>query len=544
MKKLFSILLAVSMLLTLMVGCNNGGGDTQPNIVKPTDYVKNENTLHELTFPLTTEDITITGVVVGPLGENMESRELWDLITELTGIKIEWIVLDSESVATFLSGTEHWDFWYNPFSSELVLDMGVDGGKLVDFNKYLDYMPNLRKAIEDYPSAQKICTETNGAMYGLPRIAEEVTTAQNRAYYNVELVQKAGWDPADIKTVDDLYECMKDVKELTGHAPLTNYQHSETSSFVSTIYMAFGEEVQADFVDDGTGKVVYNRISEQYRLYLQYMNKLYEEGLIYSEFPSCDAATAKGFAFEGKSAFWCGEANSMTEEYFESGKVELSILDPLTSEYDSTQTYYTNHTVKYGGGHINVESEHIELICQMLDIAFAEDEVAEGSGLAGVSFWYGIYGENCVVNEDGTWEQKVPEGFEGSFSDWTNKDWNWGVVSFGRDTVLGEAVTATPGNGQARQIAMRDHVKPWEVDYDEHIFPDTLLKYTADELLERTGPMADVQAYIEEMEVKFVTGVADIDTEWDAYVQGVYDRGLEDIIEITQAAYDRWCAIE
>ena len=42
------------------------------------------------------------------------------------------------------------------------------------------------------------------------------------------------------------------------------------------------------------------------------------------------------------------------------------------------------------------------------------------------------------------------------------------------------------------------------------------------------------------MEGKFITGVADIETEWDTYCQTLDQMGINEVLEVYQASYDRW----
>ena len=37
-----------------------------------------------------------------------------------------------------------------------------------------------------------------------------------------------------------------------------------------------------------------------------------------------------------------------------------------------------------------------------------------------------------------------------------------------------------------------------------------------------------------------ITGVLDVETNWDSYISTIQSMGIEDAIAITQAAYDRY----
>lgn len=40
--------------------------------------------------------------------------------------------------------------------------------------------------------------------------------------------------------------------------------------------------------------------------------------------------------------------------------------------------------------------------------------------------------------------------------------------------------------------------------------------------------------------LRFITGEADLDDEWDAYVSSIENMGIEDCVALVQAAYDRY----
>lgn len=174
----------------------------------------------------------------------------------------------------------------------------------------------------------------------------------------------------------------------------------------------------------------------------------------------------------------------------------------------------------------------------MFDIAFATEEVVEGSGLYGQTFVTGFEGKDWIMNDDNTYEQIVPDSF-GSFSEYQEQALRW--RDLGRADALGTAITATPGNAQTRQKGYVENVIPYQIT--EHIFPsDTtgILKFTEDEQYVIDNKFGDISLYVEEMKAKFISGAADIETEWDAYVDTCNQMGLEEVLEVYQASYDRW----
>ena len=51
--------------------------------------------------------------------------------------------------------------------------------------------------------------------------------------------------------------------------------------------------------------------------------------------------------------------------------------------------------------------------------------------------------------------------------------------------------------------------------------------------------MADIETYVDEMDMKFITGREPIEN-WDTYVAKVKEMGIENVIGIYQEALDAW----
>ena len=536
-KKLLAGLLAALMLVS-MAGCGAGKEAPATEAAKATEKANDPTVATEVVeaaYPLVDEPITVTGLTAC-FNDIDDGRKVWDMVADLTGVKFEWIQVDEETLPIILaSGDWEFDFIHYNLDSTLIADYGVDGAMFADYNDYLKYMPNLQATFEEYPVALKAVTQENGAIYNLPNIVEAATGTQVRPYFNPQALEDAGLSVPT--TVDEFYNCLKVLKEKNGVAAWCPTYLAEDSYFGSMLYAAFGDDVNPDFADDGNGNVIFNRTSDQYKHYLEFMNKLYEEELIDQEFLTAEYQYLVGQMNDGNTAFWGQEAHALTADVFEDGELHLDVLAPLTSEYSSTQKVLAQLPVSQGGFFLNAESPYLKELAQVFDIMYATEEVAEGTGLLGESFTYGQEGVDYILNDDGTYEQHVPEGYEGSFTDYQYKELVF--LNAGLETRLADYVTSTPGNGQVRQKGFIKNIFPYACDLSE-VFPANYLKFTEDEQYVITSKYADVKEYVDEMKAKFITGVADIETDWDAYIDGLYARGLEDVLAVYQSSYDRW----
>ncbi len=73
-------------------------------------------------------------------------------------------------------------------------------------------------------------------------------------------------------------------------------------------------------------------------------------------------------------------------------------------------------------------------------------------------------------------------------------------------------------------------------EYMQIPYPE--VTYTEEEQ-ETMMTYVDIANYVKSMETKFIMGEVSLD-DWDSYVNTLYSMGLEDIIAVKQAAYDRW----
>lgn len=547
-KKILSVILAASMAVSLCA-CGGGGsqqtnntssqlpdqtsasGDTQTDAASAEDYVP--------TYPIVEEPITVTGLVVGCDTSVSESRGVWDRVEEVTGINIEWVNIDEAALSTYLAGNDWPDFFHTYLlTSSQINDYGIVGGKFVNYLDYLNIMPNLAKTYEDYPETLAASTQINGEVYNLFQVAGPTSTGTTaRPHVRLDVLENAGITELPT-TVDELYDQLVILKEKNGE-PGMILDTNKINGMVPMLYAAFGTLNNLDFDDDGTGKVVYGRVSDQMKHYYEFLNKLYEEELMNREWLTLDTTALNQFAKSGKVAYMTQPAaQSLTQEDLNGNWDNLGCLAPLTSEYDNTQTLPGRIDYRpVAGMYINKDSEYVEELCKMFDIAFATEEVVEGTGLYGQAFTYGYENVDWVLNDDNTYDQIVPEGFD-SFTAYQNQALRW--WDFGRADKFGSAVTSAPGNAQVRQKGYVENVIPYMAT--EHIFPQQqeLLKFTDEEQYVIDNKYADISLYADEMQAKFITGVADIEKEWDAYVAECEKMGLAEVLEVYQASYDRW----
>lgn len=554
LRRILAMVLTLCMIILLACGCtssknNTGSGNADQQKSADITQAKTEASTSAGTvenaskYPITKEKITVKAMIIpGTLANDDNKKLLWDCVEELTNIHLEPVTIEAEQKSVYLASGDWPDFFYTPLGNSEINSYGVEGKMLVNYKDYLEDMPNLAACFEKYPTSRKVVTKTDGAIYQLPMVNIASTSTTARPHYREDVLNELGLKVPT--TTDEFHDVLAAIKKAKGIAPIVADMNGGYEFF---LFAAFGEATNCggpaantagsvinpgfDSIDGKT--VLYTRTTDQYRHYLEYVSQLYSEGLLYKEFLTLNRATMDAMAQEGTSIF-SNNLTTLTAKSFKSGKVEVGTLAPLTSQYSSTQKIIGSSNITVSGCAINKNSKYIKEICRMLDIAFAEEEVAEGTGLYGKAFAYGPEGMTWEYKDDQktSFDFIVPKDMNVTATAYIAKYVKWSTIGL-FDSMM---ITAEEGNPRARQMG---YVKN-EIPYQREFFPYALLPFTSDEQSVIDAKLTDIHKYACEMRGKFITGVADIKTGWDEYITTINKMGIDDVLKVYQAAYDRW----
>lgn len=487
-------------------------------------------------YPLVSSPVTVDGVVFGSYEDN--KRITWDKLAELTGITVNWKIISKEQSPVFIAAGNWPDLFHNGFSDDLLEEWGVIGKKLVNFEDYADLMPNLQQTYKDYDNygGKRFAMSTDGGVYGLIKIDDGPTNTAVRMHYNADVLKEYGLEIPT--TTEEFYNVLKAIQAKTGEAPMADNMLAYNWGNPSDMYIfpSFGKLTQPDFAADENGKVINGRLSDQYRLTMQYMNSLYAEGLLHKEYLTLDGSTRKSLIEARKAVFGMDQFGAISVDVVGGSWDNLKVLAPLTSEYDNERVVQSANPIAKTGTVVNADSKYAKEICQMLDILFATKEVAEGTGLYGVAGTYGP--ENVtwkwVAEDHTTYEYIIPSDFTepvGTFQ---------GRVIFsnlGRYDVFKKAVVAEESNNRARQLGYIENFHPYK---EKHPFVYGSLNEEEQNVVNLY--LTDFQEYVKEWNSAFITGTKNPndDAEWKDYCDGLAKLHLDELIGAYQSAYDRF----
>jgi len=543
-KSIITIILISTMLLTLFAGCQSDNGATSKETTddpKTTASNEKEN-FNPVGYPIVDEEITVTSMISElPMYLPDDPKDVdtdvlyWKELRKLTNIKVDWEYVEADDTVLnlYFAAGDLPDFFVKSLTPERINEYGIKGGMFLDISDMIyEYMPHLVKTFEKWPDMKKSIVELDGKIYGIPMFRGGTTSTGGIMHYRTDYFEKLGLKVPT--TIDEFYDTCVKIKDsgLTeGYAPFCPYYPTLGLS-EDFFFPAFGEAYQSGFADDGAGKVVYNKTSDQYRRYLEYLNKLYKAGLMENEYLSLDSNTIQSRVKAGQIVFTGVYSNLLPEDFLD-GKMGIGCLAPLVSEYTSAQKILGYSHISVAAGGINKNSKNPEAILRMLDIAYAKDEVVAGTGLDGEALNTGIKGITYEIDEaTSTKIYLVPDDKKDMpFYSWLRKYHGWNA-HYG---VIDNMYFSDDVNAGARERSREASIRP----YEKPRLYDNLFKYTEDEKDVMATKMADIDKYVTEMVAKFITGVEPL-TNWDNYVSTISKMGIDEILKIKQNGYDRW----
>ena len=548
MKKILALILALAMILSLAacgkpaeqppVETQPATPDTQPVETEPEVQEPQKNVDR---YPLQSDktfDVVSGSDIFGDDGETVITQAM----QKATGVDIDWSFMTAEQVQLALTGKDLPDaiFQYASLLDKATMYEYGDGGYFVNFMDYLDIMPNFSAVIEANPNALKVVQNEDGSVYCLPTLTVTSTGFNNLLYYRTDMMKAAGWEKAPA-TTDEFIQFVTDLQAHYGandpefiavNAYAANRMGWSTKRIMSYFFPAFGELLLTELTVDSQGNVVLGAATEQYKHLLEFMNELWNSGAFNTNIYSQEATASQALA-AGDHVAIVTDHNGHTPE----GYANMSVLAPLTSEYYTTQHWYKSPSCSWGRiNAISAQCEDIETMVKWFDAWYApvSDPLNAEGTLYGITPWLGEIGvDHSLDDATGIYAELEHEGIEmgkflasESFQTALYSGYEGGLFPYSSAPVNGVGVK---GQGTINNL--------WP--YAETPFDLTTLVLTQDETDTYNDVWTDINAYIAETTAKFISGETDVETGWDAYIKDLEKMGLQDVIDVYQAAYDR-----
>jgi putative aldouronate transport system substrate-binding protein len=389
---------------------------------------------------------------------------------------------------------------------------GKNGG-LLNFFDHLDKMPNYKKFLEQHPDVKGSVLSADGKDYYLPHFGLEQWSRRSWLYRDDifkknNLTPPTDWDQMYTlaKKLKDLYPNSYPVLFFNGLNPLTN------------ISPAFGTWFDP-YVDFDKNQVRYGPIEDNFKLMLMSINKFYKEGLIPPDFMAMKRSQFVDLLAQNKGFIVSDYIGAMDETpvIIKKGPDEFSLDYMVPPKGGQNGKPYNAYEGPLNPGFaVAADSKNKDAALRYLDFLYSP----EGIDMA----TWGKEGETYTV-ENGK------RKFKPEFKELGDIRTKTGIATYGAHLVVDmnayAYLNSDKYNNALKKIQQGNEAKvqPRLAFTDE----ENDILATVDSALTK---------YRDEQLAKFITGQKSFN-EWDAYVAEMKRLGVDKVVGVYKAAYER-----
>lgn len=536
--------IALAGIAASLAGC--GGGNT--NQVEPGTV--NANTDQ-------TEFNIISGI--SALSSGYDDNPVLKEMAENAGISITWETMSdslSEQVNIRIAGNDLPDaFNAVGFSNYDLTNYGQDG-TFIDLTPYIteEYMPNLTKILDEHPDIRAAITMDDGCIYGLPAGEQMGTAGVGKAEdYNIytipqySMINKTWLDELGLEvptTLDELHDVLvafqeNDMATMYGNdagqtIPLS-FGIDQWCWGQNIYYAGFGftnwtNDVCADLLLQPDGTVNFVSDDDNYRAALEYFHDWFTEGLIDQEVFSQDDTQYMAKCSQGR----VGVATWWYIEELMGDHADDYVFLPVLDGPDGTH----NVTVRDGGG-INSGSLSITSACESpINLLKFYDQwyIPENT----MQLQYGPIGTYFTgQDENGLWQSVTDEEAQAQFGKSAGELKSELEVA-GPKLILSDYYANVFEMEPRAQDRLNDLYDYWMQYVDDTTTYPIDCVFTSDELDTIDRYRVDFENFVAEQEAAWLRDGGITDETWAAYKDNLNSYGMDKLLEVYQAAYDRY----
>lgn len=551
-KRTAAMALAVAMAATTVTGCGSRKSSAKLN-----DGSFKEVDASTLEFPLK-EKATLTGTISYPANTESDpnKRTIFKRLQEKTNVEIDWTAIQadqwSDKISLEMANTKNMtDFIFSAGFSDNDLLKYAKQGVIIPLEEYIDaYMPNLQAVFEKYPEYRTMCTDTDGHIWALPwieQLGNEKTAIQTIG--NMSFINKKWLDFLNLKVPTTVDEFEQVLIAFRDHASEIQAEFGIDGSIIpmscivndgdqdpSLIINGFGEgygdaDKTRHIAVTNDKEVICSATQDGYKEGIEWLHKLYEEGLIDTESFTQEWSTyvAKGKSGRYGVCFSWDVANIDNLE-------DWVPLPALTADTRNITPQNGSFTSGFDRGRcvVTAVAENPALICAWLDQMYDPFQSPQNN--------WGTYGEDDDFDifelsknaEGGEMLKHAPLG-DASPVEVREAESVGGPLAVLNDYY--DVYVTCPDDAQYRLDWIKEYYTPdMNLDY---VYPNVFMNQ------EDTKKLSDLQTDIEKLinankSDWIMNGFTDDD--WNQYLSELDGYGLEEYLQIFQKYLDDYYA--
>ena len=548
MKKICAASLAAAIAATSLTGCGElffGYKEARNKAEEPASY----------TFPLKEKE-TISGMTSYPSATESDpnKRAIFERLEKQTNVHVNWKAISSDQWSDKISlqmsnYSTLPDFIFTAgFSDSDLLRYGTQG-VIIPLEDYIDkYMPNLKKVFDEYPEYRSMCTDENGHIWALPWIEqlgegkEAIQTVGDMSFINKKWLDYLGLKmPTTVDEFEEVLKAFRDhSKDLQEHFKIKgsiipmSFIINDSDQDPAILINGFGE----GYGDGDRGrhiavtddkKVICSATQSGYRKGIEWLHKLYKEGLID---PECFTQEWSTYVSKGKSGRYgvCFSWDIANIDNLE----DWEPLPALTADTRNITPQNGSYTSGFDRGRcvVTALAKKPALVCSWLDQMYAPMQSPQNN-------WgtYGKKGEFHIFemskNADGQPMLKHMDLGDHSPVEVREAECVGGPLPVLND-YYGKYVTC-PADAQYRLDWIKNIYTPDM--HGKYVYPNLFMNQDDTEQL--SNLTADITTEINARRSDWImNGLTD--SEWNSYLKKLDAYGLKQYLGIFQKYLDRY----
>lgn len=542
MKKLGNRILAILLILLMVVSASGCGNQTN----REPEQGEVMTTSGKVSFPLEQEmtfDIMVR--YDGDLDAALNNCAFWDRMHEMTNVKINFIVLPTDGTmgafnAMFAANKEGDAILGGSMINESDLSLMAANGLLMPMNEFIndpEIMPNFnQRVLAESPATKAYITLPDGNIYSLPKY-----TALDGNFLECPLWINKNWldqlnlpipttieelETALVAFRDNDLNCNGNLNDEIPYIFLNGHTYSHMEAILGLWGLATKDGVYDNYVYIQDGQVQFAPTSQAYKDALTTLNRWYENDLIWSE---CFTGTEE--TFQAKVSAEVPMVGLFAAKVITAGYEDYFVqLEPVAVEGYEAEWY--RHPGRLGGkGQFSLtrSCDNPEVLMHWIDLFYSLENT--------VSINYG-------EESDGRWIRHDDGRYE-FFTLPANKTEELQLSA----PLFYELFTNVPGAFTAQDFEARIVLSSIQAMYQESyaVYEEYMTDefwprpYIADADVSRLAELrTDIFHIVTEKREAWVTGINDINADWNDYLRLMNKIGIEEFLDILQRNYDHY----
>jgi putative aldouronate transport system substrate-binding protein len=455
----------------------------------------------------------------------------WQMMEEITNVHINWIVVSSDNWANYTSTMWASGDYPDAAIYDTNLPYYAEQGAFFPINSiWKTAMPNLTKIIQAHPEIPVFGQFNDGNVYALPGLEEVNIELTNGIWIYKPWLDKLGlaMPTTEAELINVLTAFKTRDPNGNGLADEVSFAWAPTQGWMIGMVHSWFGAMPDWYIHDA--RVTYSPATENYKKYVQFMNKLNTLGLFDPEVFTQDLNTfwAKGkrdpviYGMIMDYGLYLNAGDSTYDDYV----LFAPIKTGTTPSGADNSRYFKNGFKIFPTGYgpvVFADAKNPELFLKWYDTLY--------DPAYGVQARFGMDGVHIKKNAQGQYEQvqAVPAPY-GNYIDWyfaTHKQ----TLSYYQKSQVEPIL-----NSNKEQVEYQVKDKFYKPYFINEAMPE--IQMLASEA-EKINGYPDIAKLVTDMTNQWIAGTRDIERDWSDYLRQLDQIGLKDYVAAYQAYVTR-----